>query len=289
MRRPLLTTATPPAPTGKCARVVCENRASADEIHRRCPNVQVQPLEFAQKKQLYPQRLPLQPPADVFCRIGWQLLVPSERVAGKWINEVRDKIYPQVASGFIVMENEQLAKEYKARATSCPTIVCLDGFVLQEGGSYGGKGGTKKTRLEDLRNSPHFGFQPSSDAEGPLQHLQKIDAQLTALSEFEASQRALQPPCADHRRRAEQLEAALVAKWGEDALRESEQEEATTQYQYQAAASYQTRKRSAEALDREGGATRARHGAAATAAGSSAPPGPVELTRGNGKRPAGAF
>ena len=237
-------------------------------------------MEFAQTRKLFPDKPPLEPPAGVFCQPGWKLLVPSQAAAGKWTSEVEHKIWPQVANGFLVMSTQDEAKEYKRNARGCPTIVCLDGFVLQESGAYGGRGGQKKTRLEEVRGAGHFGFNPSAGAD--VSQLQKIDAQLQELSEYDGSVRAIEPSVEDNRRRAADMEAQLKKKWGDDALRESQQEAAATQYQYQFEGSYQTRKRSAEALEREGGATRARVAVAMAAGSSSAPPGPVELTRGGG-------
>lgn len=57
-----------------------------------------------------------------------------EPVPGNWHDELSMRVLPQLLNNLLIMKHEEAAKEYKAAAVNkrvkCPTILCLDGFVM---------------------------------------------------------------------------------------------------------------------------------------------------------------
>ena len=205
----------------KLTKVVTNGRSSADALCHSGLNLKVQPLSMVAARG--PRSM--QAGRDnTFCVSVYQLLKP---VRGPWAQTLYDKVLGGFGYVWIV-RNEDEAKAIRTarQRENPPTILALDGFVLESDGSYGGRGNSyKKTRVADLRGAPHFGFDPTSMEEfGLLSHLadrlSEASAVLPRVEEMDHELKARSREVAECRR-------ALDAKYGASTVDDMEEEEAT--------------------------------------------------------------
>lgn len=72
-------------------------------------------------------------PTDRFCVPAHKLLQPVHPSSAE-AQHLMQKILPEIANNLLIMETEEDAKQYREQVIECgkrcPTILCLDGFVL---------------------------------------------------------------------------------------------------------------------------------------------------------------
>jgi len=262
----------------RLSRVVCTSDASAAALHRVAGNdeISVQPLDgVRQAGAPWPtsQQLVPPPPPGVFCKPACELLMPAPALSRQHADALRQKVWPNLVNGTLVMDTLQHAKDYRQQLIrspgKVPTILCLDGKVLQSDNVYGGRQNSKRTRLEDCRGW-HFGI--SADDQD-VRWLSQIQAKLHDYSNREAEARDIVPKLGNLEQIVQHEHARLVAQFGEQLVR-------ITTPEGVAAPAYEaphTRKRSAgeAGLGQAGGDSRQR--GAAAPAGAAPPPGPVEM------------